>query len=99
MLTRLVGFDEEAAKKPFVFDLPAQQKQLLIKIAETSSLVRFTPLSLLLCVHVCVCARVCVCVLCVCACGEVVSCGEMAIVLLRFEFENLGRKKCSDLNT
>ena len=39
------------------------------------------------------------CVLCVCACGEVVSCGEMAIVLLRFEFENLGRKKCSDLNT
>ena len=69
MLTRLVGFDEEAAKKPFVFDLPAQQKQLLIKIAETSSLVRFTPLSLLLCVHVCVCARVCVCVLCVCALG------------------------------
>ena len=64
MLTRLVGFDEEAAKKPFVFDLPAQQKQLLIKIAETSSLVRFTPLSLLLCVHVCVCARVCVCVVC-----------------------------------
>ena len=41
----------------------------------------------------------CVCVCCVFARAEKSSCGEMAIVLLRFEFENLGRKKCSDLNT
>jgi len=39
------------------------------------------------------------CVCCVFARAEKSSCGEMAIVLLRFEFENLGRKKCSDLNT
>ena len=41
----------------------------------------------------------CVCVCCVFARAEKSSCGEMAIVLLSFEFENLGRKKCSDLNT
>ena len=40
----------------------------------------------------------CVCVCCVFARAEKSSCGEMAIVLLSFEFENLGRKKCSDLN-
>ena len=38
------------------------------------------------------------CVCCVFARAEKSSCGEMAIVLLSFEFENLGRKKCSDLN-
>ena len=37
------------------------------------------------------------CVCCVFARAEK-SRGEMAIVLLSFEFENLGRKKCSDLN-
>jgi hypothetical protein len=41
---------------------------------------------------------VCVCVCVVFARAEKSSCGEMAIVLLSFEFENLGRKKCSDLN-
>jgi hypothetical protein len=44
------------------------------------------------------CVCVCVCVCCVFARAEKSSCGEMAIVLLSFEFENLGRKKCSDLN-
>ena len=41
----------------------------------------------------------CVCVCCVFARAEKSSRGEMAIVLRSFEFENLGRKKCSDLNT
>eukprot|EP00043_Microstomoeca_roanoka_P017230 m.179289 g.179289 ORF g.179289 m.179289 type:complete len:135 (+) comp16600_c0_seq10:142-546(+) len=39
VLTRLVGFEEESQIKPFVFDSPAEQKQLLIKIAETSALI------------------------------------------------------------
>ncbi|EGD82528.1 hypothetical protein PTSG_03178 [Salpingoeca rosetta] len=39
VLTRLVGFEEEAKVTPFVFDSPAEQKQLLIKIAESSSMI------------------------------------------------------------